>query len=126
MPTLDGYHLLERIRTSGIPGTDEIPVIALSASIAKEHEHYLEAGFTGFLNKPFTAAQLISLLNELLTLHLEARSELNFSSLTAFAGEDPEAQLYTENLLGGNPQEHRLTSRCVRGKRPGGSLPDIS
>lgn len=91
MPTLDGYHLLERIRTSGIPGTDEIPVIALSASIAKEHEHYLEAGFTGFLNKPFTAAQLISLLNELLTLHLEARSELNFSSLTAFAGEDPEA-----------------------------------
>jgi HPt (histidine-containing phosphotransfer) domain-containing protein len=43
------------------------------------------------LNKPFTAAQLISLLNELLTLHLEARSELNFSSLTAFAGEDPEA-----------------------------------
>ena len=91
MPMLDGYHLLERIRTSGIPGTDEIPVIALSASIAKEHEHYLEAGFTGFLNKPFTAAQLISLLNELLTLHLEARSELNFSSLTAFAGEDPEA-----------------------------------
>ena len=53
--------------------------------------HYLEAGFTGFLNKPFTAAQLISLLNELLTLHLEAKSELNFSSLTAFAGEDPEA-----------------------------------
>ena len=43
------------------------------------------------MNKPFTAAQLISLLNELLTLHLEARSELNFSSLTAFAGEDPEA-----------------------------------
>jgi len=91
MPMMDGYHLLERIRTSGIPGTDKIPVIALSASIAKEHEHYLEAGFTGFLNKPFTAAQLISLLNELLTLHLEAKSELNFSSLTAFAGEDPEA-----------------------------------
>ncbi len=91
MPTLDGYHLLGQIRTSGIPGTDKIPVIALSASIAKEHDHYLEAGFTGFLNKPFTAAQLISLLNELLTLRLEARSELNFSSLTAFAGEDPEA-----------------------------------
>ena len=56
------------------PEPDKIPVIALSASIAKEHEHYLEAGFTGFLNKPFTAAQLISLLNELLTLHLEQRA----------------------------------------------------
>lgn len=91
MPAMDGYHLLEQIRASGIPGTDKIPVIALSASVAKEHKHYLEVGFTGFLNKPFTAAQLISLLNELLTLHLEAKSELNFSSLTAFAGEDPEA-----------------------------------
>ncbi len=91
MPTLDGYQLLECIRTSGIPGTDKVPVIALSASIAKEHEHYLEAGFTGFLNKPFTATQLISLLNELLTLHLEVRSKLDFSSLTAFAGEDQEA-----------------------------------
>ena len=45
-------------------------MIALSASIAKEHEHYLEL-VHGSLNKPFTAAQLISLLNELLTLHLE-------------------------------------------------------
>lgn len=91
MPAMDGYHVLEQIRSSGIPGTDKIPVIALSASIAKDHEHYLEAGFTGFLNKPFTAAQLISLLNELLTLRLEAKTGLDFSSLTSFAGEDPEA-----------------------------------
>lgn len=91
MPAMDGYHVLEQIRSSGIPGTDKIPVIALSASITKDHEHYLEAGFTGFLNKPFTAAQLISLLNELLTLRLEAKTGLDFSSLTSFAGEDPEA-----------------------------------
>ena len=91
MPTMNGYHLLEAIRSSGIPGTDRIPVIALSASVAKDHEHYLEAGFTAFLNKPFTAAQLITLLNDLLKLHLEAKSELDFSSLTAFAGEDKKA-----------------------------------
>ena len=91
MPAMDGYHLLRQIRTSGIPNADTIPVIALSASVAKDHEHYLKAGFTAFLNKPFTAAQLISLLNDLLTLRLEARNELNLASLTAFAGEDPEA-----------------------------------
>lgn len=91
MPGLDGYHLLEQIRTSGLPGADVIPVIALSASVAREHEHYLKVGFTGFLNKPFTAAQLISLLNELLKLGLEAKSGLNFDSLTAFAGEDKTA-----------------------------------
>lgn len=91
MPGMDGYHLLRLIRESGVPGSATIPVIALSASVAKEHRHYLEAGFTGFLNKPFTAAQLISLLNELLTTDLEAKSDIDFHSLTAFAGEDAEA-----------------------------------
>lgn len=93
MPMMDGYRLLETIRNSGIEGAETIPVIALSASVAKEQEHYLAAGFSGFLNKPFTAAQLISLLNSLLKLNLEAKSELNFSSLTAFAGEDTEASI---------------------------------
>lgn len=91
MPGLDGYQLLKLIRSCGVHGAGSVPVIALSASVAKEHNHYLEAGFTGFLNKPFTAGQLIALLNELLTTDLKPETELNFSSLTAFAGEDIEA-----------------------------------
>lgn len=91
MPGLDGYQLLKLIRSCGVHGSGSVPVIALSASVAKEHNHYLEAGFTGFLNKPFTAGQLIALLNELLTADLKPETELNFSSLTAFAGEDREA-----------------------------------
>ena len=92
MPGMDGYRLLSLIRDSGIPGTDTVPIIALSASVAREKEHYLEAGFTAFLNKPFTAMQLISLLNELLTIHLQPETSLDFTSLTAFAGEDVEAR----------------------------------
>lgn len=91
MPGMDGYQLLEQIRTSGIPGADAIPVIALSASVENEHDHYLKSGFTGFLNKPFTARQLITLLNELLSTALEVTTEFKFDSLTAFAGEDREA-----------------------------------
>lgn len=91
MPGMDGYSLLKMIRNSGIEGTDTVPVIALSASVANENEHYIEAGFTAFLNKPFTAVQLISLLNDLLTVNLEPESSWDFSSLTAFAGEDSEA-----------------------------------
>ena len=91
MPTLSGYDLLKQIRASGIERADQIPVVALSASVANEHEHYLETGFTGFLNKPFTAHQLISLINKLLALRLEVKTSLNVSSLTAFAGEDKEA-----------------------------------
>lgn len=93
MPGVDGYQLLDIIRKSGIPGTDTVPVVALSASLENEHNHYLEAGFTGFLNKPFTAEQLITLLNKLLTvdIHTNTSAGLDFTSLTAFAGDDKEA-----------------------------------
>ena len=91
MPGMDGYQLLESIRNSGIPGTENLPVIALSASVENEHDHYLESGFTGFLNKPFMARQLITLLNKLLSTELLVTSDFNFDSLTAFAGEDKEA-----------------------------------
>ena len=91
MPGMDGYQLLESIRNSGIPGTENLPVIALSASVENEHDHYLKSGFTGFLNKPFTARQLITLLNKLLATELVVTSDCNFDSLTAFAGEDKEA-----------------------------------
>ena len=93
MPGMDGYGLLNVIRSSGVPGTDTVPVIALSASVENENTHYLEVGFTGFLNKPFTAKQLIALLNNLLQADIQAEvsPEFNFDSLTAFAGEDKEA-----------------------------------
>lgn len=96
MPGMDGYQLLHLLRSSHLPGMDTIPVIALSASVEKEHTHYVEAGFTAFLNKPFTAGQLLSLLHRLLSTPLpdfEMKEEpaLDFSSLTAFAGEDKEA-----------------------------------
>lgn len=91
MPWLNGYQLLKMIRESGISGADSLPVIALSANVSKEQEHYKEAGFTAFLNKPFTATELISLLNNLLRLQLKPSAGFDFSSLTAFAGEDGEA-----------------------------------
>lgn len=96
MPGMDGYQLLHLLRSSNLPGMDTIPVIALSASVEKEHSHYVEAGFTAFLNKPFTAGQLLSLLHRLLSTPLpdfEMKEEpaLDFSSITAFAGEDKEA-----------------------------------
>ena len=93
MPQMDGYQLLRMIRESDIEGADRLPVVALSANVGKEQEHYREAGFTAFLNKPFTAAQLISLLNELLKVRLEPCAGFDFSSLTAFAGEDSEASM---------------------------------
>lgn len=91
MPGLDGFELVKQIRRSGIKGTDVLPVIALSASVANEKDYYLEAGFTGFLNKPFTAKELITVLNDLLATDFDQDMRLDFSSLTAFAAGDKEA-----------------------------------
>lgn len=98
MPGLDGFSLLKSIREASLPNgctdTATIPVIALSASLANEKDHYIAAGFTGFLNKPFTGKQLLSLINELLSRPQAEVKELDFSSLTAFAGEDSEASAH--------------------------------
>lgn len=91
MPGMDGYQLLESIRKCTVPGVAVVPVIALSASLENEQNHYMESGFTGFLNKPFTAGQLISLLNQLLGSDVHPVMDMNFCSLTAFAGDDKEA-----------------------------------
>ena len=124
MPQMDGYQLLRMIRESDIEGADSLPVVALSANVGKEQEHYREAGFTAFLNKPFTAAQLISLLNELLKVRLEPCVGFDFSSLTAFAGEDSEASMgilrtfieETQKSIEGLMVAHAATDRVEAGR----------
>lgn len=95
MPGFDGFSVLESIRRSGFSGSEKIPVIALSACVANEKEHYLKAGFTGFLNKPFTAGDLLELIGEQTgkSFRQPAAGTWNFASLTAFAGEDREASI---------------------------------
>ena len=124
MPQMDGYQLLRMIRESDMEGADRLPVVALSANVGKEQEHYREAGFTAFLNKPFTAAQLISLLNELLKVRLEPCVGFDFSSLTAFAGEDSEASMgilrtfieETQKSIEGLMAAHAATDRVEAGR----------
>ena len=124
MPQMDGYQLLRMIRESGMEGADRLPVVALSANVGKEQEHYREAGFTAFLNKPFTAAQLISLLNELLKVRLEPCAGFDFSSLTAFAGEDSEDSMgilrtlieETQKSIEGLMAAHAATDRVEAGR----------
>lgn len=91
MPGMDGYTLLQRIRASELSVATTLPVIVLSASIDKDTENYLAAGFAGALGKPFTANQVLSLLNKLLRKELEVKQELDLSTFTAFAEGDKEA-----------------------------------
>ncbi len=52
MPRVDGWEMLKRIRAN--PETSHIPVIALTAhAMGGDKERVLEAGFNGYISKPF-------------------------------------------------------------------------
>lgn len=59
MPEMDGFELVKRIREAKLT----IPVIALSANAGKNADEYMDAGFTGYLAKPFTADKMIDILS---------------------------------------------------------------
>lgn len=57
MPEMDGFSVLELLRSSNIPQARTIPVVALTAHVNKEEE-YLSRGFAGRVRKPFTIESL--------------------------------------------------------------------
>ena len=66
MPVMDGYMATRRIRRSGLPGADTIPVIAMTANVFKEDvEHGKEAGMNAHLAKPINLETLTSTLKTL-------------------------------------------------------------
>lgn len=92
MPGMDGFELIKQIRTSTLPEIKTLPVIALSGSVTKDEEPFREAGFTGWLMKPFTGELLINRIAGLLPENKQFRKMvLDFSGLTAFAGNDEDA-----------------------------------
>lgn len=63
MPVMDGVEATKRIRADGSNPNSGKPIIALSASaFEQEHAAFIEAGMDAVLEKPFSAAQLTTLL----------------------------------------------------------------
>lgn len=63
MPIMDGITALERLRQ--MPGTDEIPVIALTADASdKSIKKHMLAGFQDHLSKPIRTAALYAVLDQ--------------------------------------------------------------
>lgn len=59
MPVMDGWEMLKAIRAN--PRTASIPVIALTAhAMAGDRERVIEAGFNGYIAKPFRLGSFIS------------------------------------------------------------------
>lgn len=59
MPEMNGWEMFEQLRQN--PATAQIPVIALTAhAMASDKTRVMEAGFNGYIPKPFSIATLVS------------------------------------------------------------------
>jgi diguanylate cyclase (GGDEF)-like protein len=71
MPKLDGFGLLERIRSSHLPHIQNIPVIVITGSNDSDvvKERATRAGATDFIGKPFDSVDLLSCTQALASAH---------------------------------------------------------
>lgn len=98
MPAINGFDLVKLLRASNIPQAKTIPVIAVTARSEMDKDALCEHGFAGCLHKPFTVKELLMTVNEGQLSADEAHitedmvnTGINFSALTAYSGDDPEA-----------------------------------
>ena len=101
MPDMDGFELVKQIRLSASEKIKDLPVIALSARADMQEQEYLDAGFSAYLNKPFTPEQLYTKVNELLDWDIkiappagedhDTNAPFDLSMIMVFADNDKDA-----------------------------------
>ena len=111
MPAMNGFELLHHLRSQDFAQAQSIPVIAITARGDMNEDDFLQKGFAGMLQKPFNQSELKKVVKNALT-HLTVSDNIpdtlpvqmetyetsphtdqpyNFSPLTAFSEDDPEA-----------------------------------
>ena len=108
MPAISGFDLLKLLRASNLPQAQTIPVIAVTARSDMKPEEFKAYGFAGCLHKPFTINELFTAIFQATGKDVSAagnpaphtapakenhpqQETLDFSALTAFSEDDPEA-----------------------------------
>ncbi|WP_455667452.1 ATP-binding response regulator [Phocaeicola sp.] len=87
MPDVNGFGLLELLRTSNITKARTVPVVAMTARAERSADEFIRAGFAGCLYKPFSRAELFATVSRCIGEQTKAAvSEANFSVL--LSGED--------------------------------------
>lgn len=82
MPAMNGFDLVNLLRSSSISQARTLPIIAVTARSEMDETALREHGFAGCLHKPFTVKELLMVVS---------RAKIDFSALTAFSEGDPEA-----------------------------------
>ena len=82
MPEVNGYEVLELLRTSEIGNSQTIPVVAATAAGYVEEEELKEKGFAAILSKPYSIDELLAVTERCVKRNKTSRIDL--SPLLAF------------------------------------------
>ena len=84
MPEMNGFEVLELMRSSSIGNSKEIPVIVATASGSCDEEELLTRGFTVCLFKPFAISELLATSEKCVSANAEKDELPDLTSLLAY------------------------------------------
>ncbi|MBS4809105.1 MAG: response regulator [Paraprevotella sp.] len=86
MPGINGFELLELLRSSNVGNSHTIPVVVATASGSCDAEELLERGFAGCLFKPFSISELME-VSDKCAIKATLDSKPDFSALLSYGNE---------------------------------------
>ena len=86
MPEINGFELLELLRTSNVGNSKTIPVVVTTASGSCSKEELMERGFSGCLLKPFSISELME-VSDKCALKGNRNEKPDFTSLLSYGNE---------------------------------------
>ena len=86
MPDINGFELLELLRTSNVGNSKTIPVVVTTASGSCSKEELMERGFSGCLLKPFSISELME-VSDKCAMKGNRNEKPDFTSLLSYGNE---------------------------------------
>lgn len=84
MPEINGYEVLELLRSSSVGNSKDIPIVVATASGSCEEEELLEKGFAACLFKPFAISELVAVSDKCLSVNTDREELPDLTSLLAY------------------------------------------
>lgn len=86
MPEINGFELLELLRSSNVGNSKNIPVVVTTASGSCSREELIERGFAGCLFKPFSISELME-VSDKCAIKGNQNEKPDFSTLLSYGNE---------------------------------------
>ena len=129
MPAMNGFELLQKLRSLDVPQAKNIPAIAITARSDMDETDFCTQGFAGCLHKPFNQTELLKIFKAHMqedwkenTVQTDSKPSdtectYNFSPLTAFSGDDPAAaHEILETFIGESTKNYERMKQALSNK----------